>query len=635
MSAVAEEKVNGSDHDVDQRILACLNIERPRSFFLFAGAGSGKTRSLVTTLGGLRAALGRRMRLHGQQVAVITYTNAACDEIKRRLDFDPLVSVSTIHSFVWDLIQGFNTDIRSWLSGTLKQEITELEALQRKGRAGSQAAADRARSIEASQRRLETLPSIKRFIYNPNGENRGRDSLNHSEVIKIGASFLTKKPLMQELLIRRFPILLIDESQDTNRLLMESFLLVQGAHKACFSIGLFGDTMQRIYADGKVDLGRNLPEDWDKPEILVNHRCPRRIVKLINKIRSAVDFHQQRPKTDAIEGHVRLFIAPVATTNKQAIEEQARRKMAEVTGDERWRELAHVKALTLEHHMAAKRMGFLEMFDPLDQIDDFSNGLRDGTLPVLRFFTELVLPLVVAKQDGNEFAATAVIRRDSPLLQMPALQAAGADQLSQVKAAKKAVEALLDLFSNGAQPRFLDVLQCAAQNQLFEVPDLLLPFARQADDAATVVETAEDDAASDEAVSKRLAAIRSFLNTPFSQIKQYAAYVKGKTPCGTHQGVKGLEYPRVMIVIDDEEARGFLFSYEKLFGAKDKTSTDLKNEREGKETGIERTRRLFYVTCSRTQSSLAIIAYTSNPDKVREHAVGQGWFESDEIEFLT
>ena len=42
------------------------------------------------------------MRLHGKQLAVITYTNAACDEITRRLDFDSLVIVKTIHSFVWD-----------------------------------------------------------------------------------------------------------------------------------------------------------------------------------------------------------------------------------------------------------------------------------------------------------------------------------------------------------------------------------------------------------------------------------------------------------------------------------------------------------------------------------------------------
>jgi len=77
-----------------------------------------------------------------------------------------------------------------------------------------------------------------------------------------------------------------------------------------------------------------------------------------------------------------------------------------------------------------------------------------------------------------------------------------------------------------------------------------------------------------------------------------------------------------MVVMDDEEAGGFLFSYEKLLGAKDKTKADLDNERMGKETGIDRTRRLFYVTCSRSQASLALVAYSSNPEAVRQYAVG-------------
>jgi uncharacterized protein YbbC (DUF1343 family) len=39
----------------------------------------------------------------GQRVGVITFTNAASDEIKSRLAFDPLIDVSTIHSFAWSL----------------------------------------------------------------------------------------------------------------------------------------------------------------------------------------------------------------------------------------------------------------------------------------------------------------------------------------------------------------------------------------------------------------------------------------------------------------------------------------------------------------------------------------------------
>lgn len=86
-----------------------------------------------------------------------------------------------------------------------------------------------------------------------------------------------------------------------------------------------------------------------------------------------------------------------------------------------------------------------------------------------------------------------------------------------------------------------------------------------------------------------------------------------------------------MVVIDDEEARGFMFSYEKLFGAKDKTETDIRNEAEGKETSIDRTRRLFYVTCSRAMNSLAIVAYSNNPEEVCKHVISEEWFTENEV----
>src|SRR5450631_1517887 len=103
------------DDHVDDEIAACLNLAAPRSFFLFAGAGSGKTRSLVRALTHIRSKYGAELRLRGQRVAVITYTNAASEEITRRLDFDPVILVRTIHSFAWTVIEGRNHDIREWL----------------------------------------------------------------------------------------------------------------------------------------------------------------------------------------------------------------------------------------------------------------------------------------------------------------------------------------------------------------------------------------------------------------------------------------------------------------------------------------------------------------------------------------
>ena len=62
------------------------------------------------------------------------------------------------------------------------------------------------------------------------------------------------------------------------------------------------------------------------------------------------------------------------------------------------------------------------------------------------------------------------------------------------------------------------------------------------------------------------------------------------------------------------------FKYEDLFGGKgagDKT--------------VESTRRLFYVTASRAKESLALVAYSSSPERVRRFVLEEGWFSEDEV----
>ena len=155
-------------------ISACLNLESPKSFFLFAGAGSGKTRALVEAMELFRKKYGQEFRLSARKVAVITYTNAACDEIKHRIDYDSIFAVSTIHSFAWELILSYHKNIRDWLSHNLELEIDALDEKQKKGRAGTKAAADRSVQIESKKKRLDRLDSFKYFTYNLNGENIGK-----------------------------------------------------------------------------------------------------------------------------------------------------------------------------------------------------------------------------------------------------------------------------------------------------------------------------------------------------------------------------------------------------------------------------------------------------------------------------
>lgn len=633
------------DAEADATIIKCLDLSKPRSFFLYAGAGSGKTRSLVSavrkTIDGEH---GRQLTLTGKKIGVITYTNAACDEIKQRLEFDPRVEVMTIHAFSWSLIEGFNADIRQWVAKNLEEEIAELEELHKKGRPNTKLGVERLRSMESKRRRLARLDSVVKFIYSPISDNRTRDSLNHSEVIAMTAAFLTSKPGLRRMLISRCPVLLIDESQDTNKALMDAFLHLEEEFQGRFSLGLFGDMMQRIYSDGKERLDKAIPARWAMPRKRMNHRCPSRVIGVINSIRQDVDGEEQVPRSDAEEGVVRVFIAPQAGVDPFAIEAAVRQRMATIADDPAWQNPDAVKTLALEHLMSARRFGFVEFFEPLWAIDNLRTNLLQGAGAGLGFFIRDVLPLVKALRANDRFGAAAIVKASSPLLDRAALQDAGSNQVAQLGKAKAACDGLMALITEQREITAKAVLEFIAQTGLFGIPETLVPFVPGDAKAMTLQdnagqgflqkESAEDGEAEGDDTSPELSAWSKALEAPLSQIERYDQYVRGQSQFGTHQGVKGLEFPRVLVVINDDEARGFLFAYDKFFGTKEKSKADLENEAAGRETGSDRTRRLFYVTCSRAEKSLAIVYYSPDPALAHRAILQYGWFEQGEVQLI-
>ncbi|QZT37182.1 AAA family ATPase [Halosquirtibacter xylanolyticus] len=605
--------------NVNDEIFSCLDLNKPKSFFLFAGAGSGKTRSLVDVLKRFKESYAKQLQLNGQKVAIITYTNAASDEIKRRLEYDTTFIVSTIHSFAWELIQPFQVDIKEWIKNNTLTEIAELQEKERKGR-GGKASEDRKKKIESKKKRIENLETVKKFTYNPNGVNTDRDSLNHAEVIKMVADFISGFPLMQKVVVQKYPILLIDESQDTKEALLDAFFSLQQTFSANFSLGLFGDTMQRIYTDGKVDLGENIPPEWAKPSKEINYRCPKRVIKLINKIRISVDKQQQKPADKNIEGVVRLFIVDSnGSIDQTKIETEVATKMAEISEDELWNSSDEIKTLTLEHKMAARRDDFIGLFKPFYDID--STGALDGTLKGLGFFTQQLLPLINAKRDGDDFKVAQLIKKHSPILNREVLMASE-NQLEEIRKANNAVEVLASLWDE-TEPTLLDIIRQVEELNLLIIPEHLTVFSK----SKGVIDITLPPFSEDEKILNWYEVLKCNIR----ELEAYNNYISDNSRFGTHQGVKGLEFERVMVILDDEEAGGFLFSYEKLLGAKALTDRDIKNAEDGKDTSLDRTRRLFYVTCSRAEKSLAIVAYTKNPDKVVKYAISQNWFVEDEI----
>ena len=430
----------------------------------------------------------------------------------------------------------------------------------------------------------------------------------------MSTEFIATEQTMQDILTAKYPILLIDESQDTKKELVDALFIVCEKYKDRFIVGMFGDTMQRIYNDGKDNLANCIPDEWVKPVKVMNHRSAKRIVDLANSIRSTVDGQKQQARIDAEEGIVRLFIASTSS-DKESVEHKVTEIMRQDTGDVGWSNDTQYKSLILEHHMAASRFGFSDLYMPLNDSKKFDTSLRDGSITELSILSKIVSPLVAAYKCRNDFEVAQIVRKYSPLLNKEAFASELSDQTKMLEKSEDAVEALMRLWDDGKIPSCLEVLKSIRETGLFKVGN-------RADELLTDFSEGENE---------KITALRKALSVPFNELERYSSYVTDNTRFATHQGVKGLEFPRVMVIMDDEQARGFLFSYEKLFGAKAQSDTDVKNKREGKDTSITRTARLFYVACTRAQKSLAVVAYTENMESVKNTALSNHWFSENEI----
>lgn len=607
-----ESRMALNDDKIDSQLQNYVSKEGKKSFFLFAGAGSGKTRSLVKLLAYIESTWGDTLTKEHRQVAVITYTNAATDEIIRRLEFSPIFHVSTIHSFLWDVIKTFQVDIKKYYLQRLQNNIDEIEA---------KLANPRSRSYNSNLEKCEYYKNqksekekIKRFIYNPNGDNLKANSLNHQDVIDIGIKMITENNVLQRIIVQQYPFMMIDESQDTKSGLVDALFKIQQSFSEDFTLGFIGDIKQRIYADGKVGIKDMIPDEWEQPTKIMNYRCAKRIVELANKISAQIDASLQQPRKNAPEGYVRLFLIENKDgLNKQSIEAKVCEIMEQVTSDNQWR--SDVKVLTLEHRMAAVRLGFKDFYELFYNVPKYKMSFLQGEIPEMSLFSNNLFPLLSMIKEGNETGVLSLLKKTSPLLEA----VADKDYPSTLKEIKTIIDYIKTM--NPFEMKVSDIISFVHKKKLFTLPAIILEALNANGNVS------EDD-------TPEFKVWVEAMQMPLVQIKMYDDYVNDRTSYATHQGVKGLEFPRVMVLIDDNEAKGYTFSYDKLFEVVPLSPTDIKNRELGKENTIDRTSRLFYVTCTRAKESLAIVMYTSDPEKAKETAINNDWFTDSEIQMI-
>jgi DNA helicase II / ATP-dependent DNA helicase PcrA len=288
------------DTHADKRIKVCLR--RGRSFAVIAGAGSGKTTSLVKALEEVRAARGREMRATGKRIACITYTNRAVAVIKGRLGADDLFLVSTIHGFLWQEIRRFQREIRD----TVVSRLIPLRISKRRGddNGGDSrvARSARRRILELENARLTLVAKEIEFSYEESGggSRYAQGRLDHDDIIDLFSLMVAAYPVLRKIIGQKYPFIMIDEAQDTFSNVIEALNSITSDAKHSL-VGYFGDPMQQIF-EGRAGnfAGPAGSAVITKPE---NYRCSLDVIDLLNAFRSDI---QQKPGPNNVKGSIEI-----------------------------------------------------------------------------------------------------------------------------------------------------------------------------------------------------------------------------------------------------------------------------------------------------------------------------------------
>jgi len=614
------------DTPTDVTIREYIDSVPPISFSMVAGAGSGKTTSLVKVLQHIGDTHGEVLRKNDQKVACITYTEVATQEIWKDVGSDPLYHVSTIHSFLWELMSPFQHDIKKWVVNKIRMTIEELVEKQASyGPRVQQRTKDKdSKRLEKYHKLSELIPHIDQFVYGI-GSDYINGILGHSDIIKLVPEVMCDSPLFRNIVARKYPFFFVDESQDTFEDFVEALREVYKQESATFCLGFFGDPMQKIYMTGVGDIG--LEPAWEnvtKPE---NFRSPGSVLSVINNIRAEVGDLVQVPgkkagesaEVEQDEGSVQLFVLP-ADDKRGDYLQQVREWMAKKNEDALWledSEEADVKVLVLVHRMAAKRLGFADLYSIFsDRTPEvFSIGFTEDYHWSLRPFRSYLLPLVTAFTGGDHFSVMRLLRQNCPLLAKSNVEKSKgkADLLAAIK---EKVGFLSEMLLSSKEATVAEILKFCDDEKLIDLDDRFSEI------------NVNENMGSDE-MEKGQAVLSAYYGCPVNQLWGYHKYMNEESPFDTHQGIKGAEFERVLVVLDEEEGSSHrLFSYEKLLGIKELTDTDKKNLANKVDSSVDRTRRLFYVCCSRALKDLVVVLFTKDVEmavaKAKEAAIFPG-----------
>lgn len=533
-------------------------LDSRRNFKLEAGAGAGKTYSLVQVLRRILKDRSLYLPRSDQRIACLTYTRVARDEIKARTDEDPAIFADTLHGFLWEMISPYQKALMAALRGS-----------------------------ESWKDRLSEIRDISRLVIEYDlgirGVHEDRITLHHSDIPEFAIKLFGNEKF-RSLITDRFPVIFIDEYQDTPAGLAEAVLSGHGTDRVTPVVGFFGDHWQQIY--DKTCGSIEHPSLTTIPKN-ANFRSDRSIVDFLNKLRPDLP---QAPREDAGEGSVTIYHSNSWPGVRQSrhwkgqISQQATQEclnwLQHESPSSTWIQHSEdLKILMLTHATIANELGY----PSLPSVFASNEAFAKKEDPVIEYLVDTVEPAMRAYSEHRYGKLFHLLGGQRPTLNAPKDKRRWSDYFDS-------------LISTSDTGTVGDVLDLLISQDLFSTSVRVAEIEQDLKKALQALELEEE--LQEPRKLKEHLALRS---VKYEEVRALCSYLEDSTGFSTKHSVKGAEFDDVIVLV----GRGWpQYDFANMIAA----HASSQSTSELKETGsFQRSRNLFYVSASRAKHNLVLL----------------------------
>ncbi len=612
------------------------HIKNKKNFLLSGGAGSGKTFSLVAVINKITSTF------PNAKIACITYTNAAADEIENRLSCKN-IRISTIHDFLWDIISPFQKELKETLIEGINQTESDFKNIH----------VDTPYSNEFADgiKYTEHLSIDK-------------GNISHDEIIILACKMFSKYIKLCNIVNCQYDFILVDEYQDTSPYVVNILLDSLSKTDKKSIIGFFGDSMQAIYDDGVGDINeyiqKGLVMEVRKEQ---NRRNPQSVIDLSNILR--LDELKQAPSDDekapnmengkVKQGNIKFLYGKI-----ESIDDLKQR-----TYFDEWdfTNPKETKELRLTHNLIANTAGFSKLMeiydkDPLLKLkSNFIAYIKKNSIDVDDSHTfDYVMKSIDWRYSGNakikehrnkkyidvfledtNNSRLYDIVRDKPFGDVRKIyfdkdcliadKKGDNENKSSLSKRDKLIRHLfkiqniITLYENKQYNDFLRktsfrITSVADKKIIQEKIKCLIDMKNNT--IQEVIEYANEsnlcvkDDNINNFITSNFYLYSRVANVSYSEFISLYNYLEGYTPFSTQHKIKGEQYKNVLIILDNGEWSKYNFEY-------------LLNPEHPKcnQNVLERTRKLFYVCCTRAMENLVVFCAAPTPEMIN---TAETWF---------